>query len=225
MFSLHGGFYSYLFIYLLKLILNDCSYLAGQYCGCTFNYFSGSMLPDNLSSICAVAELQKNPFNRHLNTQSFSLGRNKINDNCYLHRHTWMQKIYLSYLKAAHSSRLLLWIFCHKPSWAHFQILLHTLNRSILPAAMLSAETCLGCAGVWSAALKFQKLYGFSTSTSPWCHLARSPAAGTAALRSTARVEQDKFQQDIVTSRGAARERPKRRCSIAWHHIGACVWF
>lgn len=71
----------YLFLYLFKLILNDCSYLAGQYCVCMFNYFSGSMWPDNLSSICAVAELQKNPFNRHLNTQSFSLGRNKINDN------------------------------------------------------------------------------------------------------------------------------------------------
>lgn len=28
----------------------------------------------------SVLLLQKNPFNRHLNTQSFSLGRYKIND-------------------------------------------------------------------------------------------------------------------------------------------------
>lgn len=71
----------FLFIYLfIELILNDCSYLAGQYCGCMFNYFSGSMWLGNLFSICAVAEVHKNLFNRDLNIQSFSLGRCKINN-------------------------------------------------------------------------------------------------------------------------------------------------
>lgn len=68
------------FIYLfIELILNDCSYLAGQYCGCILNYFSGSMWLGNLFSIRAVAEVPRNPFNWHLNIQSFSLGTYMIN--------------------------------------------------------------------------------------------------------------------------------------------------
>lgn len=39
-----------------------------------FNYFSGSMWLGNLFSIYAVAEVQKNPFNRHPNNHSSSLG-------------------------------------------------------------------------------------------------------------------------------------------------------
>lgn len=81
-----GKFYSvytegFLSIYLfIELILNDCSYLAEQYCGCMFNYFSGSMWLGDLFSIYAVAEVQKNPFNRHSNSHSSSPGRYKIND-------------------------------------------------------------------------------------------------------------------------------------------------
>lgn len=212
----------YLFLYLFKLILNDCSYLAGQYCVCMFNYFSGSMWPDNLSSICAVAELQKNPFNRHLNTQSFSLGRNKINDNCYLHRHTWMQKICLSYSEAVHSSRLLLWIFCRKPSWAHFQILLYTLNRSILPCCLLRH---LRPAPVSEAQLSNSRSF-MVCPQAPACGVAWRGAQWLwpqpwAARTAWSRRSSAGCCHQLWCSKGEA----KATCSIAWHHICASAWF
>lgn len=65
----------HLFIYLViyRAYFNDCSYLAGQYCGCMFNYFSGSMWPGNLFSICVTPAIQRSPVNRHLNNSIFQL--------------------------------------------------------------------------------------------------------------------------------------------------------
>lgn len=86
-------------------------------------------------------------------------------------------------------------IFCHRTSWAHLHILLHTLNSSILPAASLSVGTGLGCFGVSRIAFKFQKLYGFVICTSLWCHLARRSEAGTVALTSMDYIESEEKLQ------------------------------
>lgn len=140
-----------------------------------------------------------------------------------------MQKVYLSCLKAVYSSRLLPWIFCRTPGRAHFHILLHTLNRSILPAATLSVGTSLGCPGVSSTAFKFQKLYGFALHSSLWCHSARRPEAGTAALTSTACTEpEEKFQYQVPAA-GCyqlrhSKWKAKATCYVAWRRV-QCLCF
>lgn len=129
-----------------------------------------------------------------------------------------MQKVYLSCLKAVYAVIATLHFLPYARSGTF------TLNRLILPAATLSVGTSSGCPGVSSTAFKFQKLYGFALHSSLWCHSARRPEAGTAALTIAARTEpEEKFQYQVPAAGcyqlWRSKWKAKATCYVAWRHV------